>query len=48
MKGRVLIIDDEQLLAWSIKQKMEKWGYDTDVASTGHEGLKKSANINLI
>jgi len=41
MKGRILIIDDQQLLQWSIKQKLDKWGYDTEVASTGQEGLNK-------
>lgn len=41
MKGKILIIDDQELLQWSIKQKLEKWGYESDAAYNGKEGLNK-------
>lgn len=41
MKGKILIIDDQELLQWSIKQKLEKWGYEADSAYNGKEGLNK-------
>ena len=37
---KVLIIDDEKLLRWSIAQKLRAWGYTPLEARTGKEGLR--------
>lgn len=37
---KVLIVDDEKLLRWSIAQKLPAWGYTPVEASTGKEGLR--------
>jgi DNA-binding NtrC family response regulator len=39
-KQKILVVDDEDLLRWSIKTKLEKWGYDTLEAETAADGLK--------
>jgi DNA-binding NtrC family response regulator len=39
-KMKVLIVDDEKLLRWSIAQKLLAWGYTPVEASTGKEGLR--------
>lgn len=39
MRGKVLIIDDEELIRSSIKQHLEKDGHDVFTASTGEEGV---------
>jgi DNA-binding NtrC family response regulator len=39
MSGRILIIEDEQLIRWSLRQKLEECGYEVDEAETGAEGL---------
>jgi len=36
----VLIVDDEKLVRWSLRQKCEEWGYRVLEAETGAEGLK--------
>jgi DNA-binding NtrC family response regulator len=38
-KPKVLIIDDEKLVRWSLQQKLSKEGYETESAPTGEEGL---------
>jgi len=38
-KGRVLVIDDEKLVRWSLQQKLIHEGYDVETAPSGEEGL---------
>ena len=38
-RPRVLIIDDEKLVRWSLQQKLMREGYDAESAPTGEEGL---------
>lgn len=38
-KSKVLIIDDEKLLRWSLQQKLAREGYETESAPTGEEAL---------
>lgn len=43
-KGRILIIDDQELTQWSLNQKLTLWGYEVDSAFNGEDGLKKVLN----
>src|SRR5689334_11847276 len=36
----ILIIDDERLVRWSLRQKCEEWGYHVVEAESGEPGLK--------
>jgi two-component system, NtrC family, response regulator AtoC len=38
-KIKVLIIDDEKLVRWSLQQKLAREGYEVESAPTGEEGL---------
>jgi DNA-binding NtrC family response regulator len=40
-KGRILIVDDEPVIAESLSELLEGWGYETAVASDGLSGLAK-------
>lgn len=40
MSKTVLIVDDEKLLRWSLKQKLETWGYNVVEAEDGAAALK--------
>ncbi|MFZ3214051.1 MAG: sigma-54 dependent transcriptional regulator [Terriglobales bacterium] len=46
----VLIIDDEKLVRWSLRQKCEEWGFSVLEAENGASGLRmaQSANPDLI
>jgi DNA-binding NtrC family response regulator len=37
---KIMIVDDERLVRWSLRQKCEEWGYVVVEASTGEEGLR--------
>ena len=39
MSIRVLIIEDEKLIRWSLRQKFQTQGYEVDEAETGSDGL---------
>jgi two-component system response regulator AtoC len=39
MPPRVLIVDDERLIRWSLEQTLEKSGYDVDTAESGVAAL---------
>lgn len=39
-KERILIIDDEKLIRWSLEQDLSKEGYEIRTANTGEEGLR--------
>ncbi len=37
---KILIVDDERLVRWSLRQKCEEWGYTVIEAESGEPGLK--------
>jgi DNA-binding response OmpR family regulator len=39
---RILVLDDEKLIRWSLKQILTQAGYDVDTAATTEEALKLS------
>ncbi|MGB9103917.1 MAG: sigma-54 dependent transcriptional regulator [Terriglobales bacterium] len=39
-RDKVLIVDDEKLVRWSLRQKCEEWGYQTVEAENGETALK--------
>lgn len=41
---KVLIVDDEKLVRWSLRQKCEEWGYHVVEAESGAAGLRLAAN----
>lgn len=40
MKKKLLIIDDERLVRWSLSQKLARWGYEVVEADSGAAGLR--------
>lgn len=40
-KESILIVDDEKLIRWSMKQKLESWGYQVSEGENLQEALKK-------
>jgi len=47
---KILVVDDEKLIRWSLVQKFSQWDYDTAVAETGNAALKAfdSENPDLV
>jgi two-component system, NtrC family, response regulator AtoC len=43
-KDKILIVDDEKLVRWSLRQKCEEWGYQTVEAENGQAALKVAHN----
>jgi len=41
---KVLIVDDEKLVRWSLRQKCEEWGYNVLEAENGTAGLRVAHN----
>ena len=39
-RKRILIVDDEKLIRWTLRQKLTEWGYEAGEAETGAAGLK--------
>ena len=37
---KILVVDDERLVRWSLRQKCEEWGYHVIEAEAGEPGLK--------
>ena len=37
---KILVVDDERLVRWSLRQKCEEWGYQVIEADAGETGLK--------
>ena len=50
MVRRILLIDDEEVLAKNIKRYLDRHGFDTVIAATGREGLQRFAqgDIHLV
>ena len=40
-EARILVVDDEYLIRWTLQQNLEKEGYQVLLAETGEEALKK-------
>ncbi|NCO51123.1 MAG: sigma-54-dependent Fis family transcriptional regulator [Deltaproteobacteria bacterium] len=40
MKNRILVVDDEHLIRWSLEQNLKKQGYDVSVAGSGEDALR--------
>ncbi len=40
MKGKILVIDDEKLICWSLQKDLTKDGYEVCTAQTAQEGIK--------
>ena len=38
-KGRILVVDDEYLIRWSLQQNLVEQGYDVLLAASAEEGL---------
>ncbi len=38
-KGKILIVDDEQLIRWSFEKELTREGYEVITASSGEEGI---------
>src|SRR5579872_731554 len=41
---KIMIVDDERLVRWSLRQKCEEWGYHVVEAEAGEPGLKLAAH----
>ena len=39
-RKKILVVDDEKLIRWSLIQKLSQWNYDTAEAETGEDALK--------
>src|SRR5215471_14504178 len=42
--NKILVVDDERLVRWSLRQKCEEWGYQVLEAEAGGPGLKLAQN----
>lgn len=40
VQAKILVVDDEQFITWSLKQHLEKEGYEVFTAQSGEEGLE--------
>jgi len=40
-EGRILVVDDEYLIRWTLQQNLQKEGYEVLIAETGEEALVK-------
>src|SRR5664280_1770394 len=41
---KILIVDNERLVRWSLRQKCEEWGYHVVEAENGTDGLRRAHN----
>lgn len=39
--NRILVVDDEKLISWSLAAMLKKGGYDVDTAASGNEAIRK-------
>jgi len=42
LKKKILIVDDEKLIRWSLNQKLNEWGFEVLEATDGESGLRLS------
>ena len=40
-KNRILVVDDEKLISWSLAAMLNKSGYEVETAATGAEAIQK-------
>ena len=40
---KIMIVDDERLVRWSLRQKCEEWGYHVIEADAGEPALQAGA-----
>jgi len=40
-KHKILVVDDEQLIRWSLEQNLKKQGYDVATAASGEDALRQ-------
>ncbi|MCF6178173.1 MAG: response regulator, partial [Geopsychrobacter sp.] len=40
MKNKILVVDDEHLIRWSLEQNLKKQGYEVSTAGSGEDALK--------
>ena len=40
-KGRILVVDDDPVVAESLAEMLSSWGFPTDVAADGEDGLRQ-------
>ena len=40
-EARILVVDDEYLIRWTLQQNLEKEGYEVLLAETGEKALEK-------
>src|SRR5215470_17652439 len=42
---KILVVDDERLVRWSLRQKCEEWGFQVIEAEAGEPGLKVAQKL---
>src|SRR5690242_9889681 len=44
----ILVVDDEQLIRWSLTERLQAEGYDVLEAATGREALDRAQGVDLV
>jgi CheY-like chemotaxis protein len=45
-KKRILVVEDERIIAMDIQDRLKRWGYDVpEIASSGEEALEKAQKL---
>ena len=42
MKPKILVVDDEDLIRWSLRERLEREGHQVLEAATGSEALRRA------
>jgi CheY-like chemotaxis protein len=46
-KTRILIVEDERIIAMDIQDRLIRWGYDVpEIATSGREAIKKTERVH--